>query len=201
MIQFDDQFEVAAAAATVMSRFTDVERIAECVPGVTMQGRDSEGNYLGTMTVSFGPKRIKFQGKVRCEFDMAQNTGILVGGGIAGGRAATVQVRTEFSVRDLPGSGPANARSVVEISATADLKGVLAPFAASGGALMAKPLMQDFAAALAAQLANDGGAGAQASIAGNPPPVSEPLSVAGLLLRSFGEWFKRWRSVLFRKFS
>ena len=100
MIEFDDAFELPADADTVMRRFMDVEGVARCVPGVSLEGRDDDGEYRGSMTVAFGPKRLKFQGKLRCEFDAAARTGTLSGGGLASGRGAAVKVNTRFRVVD-----------------------------------------------------------------------------------------------------
>lgn len=201
MIEFDDQFEVPARPDVVMARFMDVERIAQCVPGVTLEGQDNEGNFLGTMTVAFGPKRLKFQGKLRCDFDATQRTGTLSGGGMAAGRGAAVRVKSQFWVLESPDASTAAPRSIVKISSRADLQGVLAQFAATGGAVLAKQVMQEFAAALTVQLtssattapgaaAGDADAGSEPVPAPPTPPI-QPLSATSLLWRTFVAWLRR----------
>jgi carbon monoxide dehydrogenase subunit G len=194
MIEFDDQFEVPAAPDDVMARFMDVERVAECVPGVSLRGRDAEGNHLGTMTVAFGPKRIKFEGKLRCDFDAAQRTGLLTGGGMAAGRGAAVKVRTQFAVIPAPDATPSEPRSLVTISSRADLQGVLASFAATGGAVLARQVMQEFAAALTAQLSPAAAAapGEAAAATAQPAPKPQALSAGSLIWRTFTAWLRSW---------
>ena len=161
-MEFNDSFEIPAAPDEVMRRFADVERVSRCVPGLSMEGRDEEGNYLGAMTVSFGPKRLKFQGRVKCDFDMQNHRGTLTGGGAAA-RAASIQVRTDFTVQPAPGSGPESPRSVVTIDSHADLQGVLAQFASTGGVALGKQLMREFAHNLTQELSQAAGAGAAES--------------------------------------
>lgn len=102
MIHFKDSFQVPATPDVVMQRFMDVDGIASCVPGASIEGRDPEGNYLGMVTVALGPKKVNFRGKIRCEFDAASQSGVLTGGGVAAGRGASVQVRTVFLIREAP---------------------------------------------------------------------------------------------------
>ena len=82
-MQFEGAFRVPGRPEDVIVRFTDVERMARCMPGASIEGRDDEGNYLGAMTVAFGPKRIKFRGKMSCQFDIPGLRGTLRGRGAA----------------------------------------------------------------------------------------------------------------------
>lgn len=153
MIEFDDSFEVPALPDRVMERLADVRRVAQCVPGASIDGQTDDGVWLGTMAAAFGPKKLRFSGKVRCEFDMAGRTGVIMGGGTAAGRGASISVRTEFDVREAPGATAAAPRSIVAVRSKTDMQGVLAPFAAAGGAVLAAQLMREFSDALTAQLA------------------------------------------------
>lgn len=198
MIVFNDQFEVPADPDAVMQRFMDVNAIAGCVPGVALDGQDEQGNYLGTMTVAFGPKRLKFQGRMKCEFDAAARTGVLSGGGAAAGRSAQVQMNTRFSV--LPaGLG----RSRVEIDSRTEMHGVLAQFATAGGAAVAKTLMEEFAHNLSQSLAASAGGmaagaepgvepGARATPSQAAPPRAAELSASRLLWRMFTARLRAW---------
>ena len=59
-MHFEGEFSVPGHPDDVIRRFADVERMARCMPGAAIEGRDEEGNYLGGMLVAFGPKKIKF---------------------------------------------------------------------------------------------------------------------------------------------
>jgi len=164
-MQFEGAFRVPGRPDDVIVKFTDVERMARCMPGASIEGRDEEGNYLGVMTVAFGPKKIKFRGKVNCQFDIAGRSGLLRGRGAADLRAARIEVRTAFSVAVDPEATEDGPMSVVTLNSEADLQGVLADFARTGGAALANVVMEEFAKRLAAEFSEEGaGATPQASI-------------------------------------
>jgi carbon monoxide dehydrogenase subunit G len=164
-MQFEGAFRVPGKPDDVIAKFTDVERMARCMPGASIEGRDDEGNYLGTMTVAFGPKKIRFRGKVNCRFDIAARSGLLRGRGAADLRAARIEVRTAFSVTLDPEASEDAPMSVVTLNSEADLQGVLADFAKTGGAALANVIMEDFAKRLAAEFSEQGaGAAPQAAI-------------------------------------
>src|SRR5215472_3891868 len=103
-MHFEGEFSVPGRPADVIQRFADVDRMARCMPGAAIEGRDEEGNYTGGMLVAFGPKKIKFRGRVAVETDTAALTGSLRGRGAADMRAARIEVRIGYSLRDDPGT-------------------------------------------------------------------------------------------------
>jgi carbon monoxide dehydrogenase subunit G len=157
MMEFEGAFRIPGRPDDVMLQFTDIERMARCMPGASLEGRDEEGNYLGVMTVAFGPKKIKFRGKVRFEFDIPARSGMLRGRGAADLRAARIEMRTSFSVAPDPEAPDDAPMSVVKLSSEADLQGVLADFAKTGGTALANVIMEDFAKRLAAEFSGHGG--------------------------------------------
>jgi len=215
MIRFEDEFSVAAAPAEVMALLSDVETVVACVPGAALDGVDADGHYRATMVVSFGPKRIKFSGRFTCEFDTANHTGLITGGGAAAGRAANVQVVSRYSVLPVPGETGA---SVVKVGSETEMHGVLAQFAATGGVPLARQLMKEFSTNIAARLGEPATAGAStgpgASVAsdgsaspgtskasgasaapsgarGTAPAAAPPLSFWRMLARSLADAVKR----------
>lgn len=154
---FEGAFRVPGRPEDVIVKFTDVERMARCMPGASIEGRDEEGNYVGAMTVAFGPKRIKFRGKVNCQFDIPGCSGTLRGRGAADLRAARIEVRTAFTVSTDTEAEESAPFSVVALTAEADLQGVLADFARTGGAALANVIMEDFAKRLATEFSEVGG--------------------------------------------
>jgi carbon monoxide dehydrogenase subunit G len=155
-MQFEGAFRVPGKPEDVIVKFTDVERMAKCMPGASIEGRDNEGNYVGAMTVAFGPKRIKFRGKVNCQFDIPGRSGTLRGRGAADLRAARIAVRTAFTVNADPEAEEGAPFSIVALTSEADLQGVLADFARTGGAALANVIMEDFAKRLAAEFSEAG---------------------------------------------
>jgi len=154
-MDFSGEFKIAGHPQDVIVKFTDVERMASCMPGVSLEGQDEEGNYLGSILVSFGPKRIKFNGKVSCEFDIPNCSGTLRGRGAANLRAARVEVETRFTVRADETADPASPASVVSIDSKSKLGGVIAEFAQTGGMALANVLMKKFAENLAEEFSRN----------------------------------------------
>jgi uncharacterized protein len=102
------------------------------------------------MVVAFGPKKLNFKGRVTTAFDFDALTGSLHGRGAADMRAARIGVRVGFTLRnDLA------AMTVVDIVSDAELGGVLADFARTGGAAVANVIMADFARRAAEEFARD----------------------------------------------
>jgi len=154
-MKFEGSFKVAGKPEDIIVKFTDVPRMARCMPGATIEGQDEEGNYTGVIVVAFGPKKIKFKGKMSCEFNIPQCSGVLKGRGAADMRAARVGLQTHFAVKPDPASDADNPVSIVSINSEAELGGVIADFAKTGGTALANVLMKDFANNLAAEFARD----------------------------------------------
>src|ERR1700752_4661097 len=151
-MHFEGEFSVPGKPQDVISHFADVDRMARCMPGAVIDGRDEEGNYLGGMLVAFGPKRIKFKGRVAVETDPAALTGSLRGRGAADMRAARIEVRIGYTLRDDPAAPGA---TLVKLTSDAELGGVLADFARTGGVPFANALMQDFSRRVAEEVATE----------------------------------------------
>lgn len=176
-MRFEGEFRVPGQPADVLRRFADVERMASCMPGASIEGRDEEGTHLGVMQVAFGPKRIRFRGKVRCDVDHAALTGALHVRGAAELRSrAPVEVRVTYALRqDATTSSP---MTVVAITSDGEMGGVLADFAHTGGVAVTRALMEEFAARAAQAFAHEAQARApdapQPSTAVAAPGASSP---------------------------
>ena len=151
-MHFEGEFSVPGKPDEVIRRFADVERMARCMPGAAIEGRDDDGNYLGGMLVAFGPKKIRFRGRVAVETDLAAHTGSLRGRGAADMRAARIEVRIGYALRDDPAT-PGG--TLVKLTSDAELGGVLADFARTGGIAVANVIMEDFARRAAEEFAHD----------------------------------------------
>jgi carbon monoxide dehydrogenase subunit G len=151
-VEFEGEFRVPGRPEEVILRFADVERMARCMPGAVIDGRDEEGAWLGGMVVAFGPKRIKFKGKLTAETDPVTLSGSVQGRGAADLRAARVAVRIGYTVRADPEAPDA---SIVALKSAAELTGVLADFARTGGVPFATALMEEFSKRAAEEFARD----------------------------------------------
>lgn len=152
-MHFEGEFRVPGKADEVIHRFADVPRMARCVPGAVLEQRAEDGSWPGAMVVAFGPKKISFKGRVACEFDFAAKTGALHGRGAADMRAARIGVKVAFALRDV--ADAPEPTTIVKVTSDAELGGVLADFARTGGVAVANVIMQDFARRAAEEFAKD----------------------------------------------
>lgn len=152
-MHFEGEFRVPGTPDEVMRRFADVPRMARCMPGAVLEPQAEDGSWPGAMIVSFGPKKINFKGRVTCEFDHDAHTGKLQGRGNADMRAARIGVKLSFALHtDTAAAGPT---TVVNIVSDAELGGVLADFARTGGVPVANAIMADFARRATDEFAKD----------------------------------------------
>ncbi len=152
-MEYETRFVAPGRPEDVIVRFTDIERMARCMPGAAIEALEEDGTFIGVMTVSFGPKRIAFKGQMTCEFDLAECRGVLRGRGAAAMRAARVAMETTFRVTADPDAEPETPASIVTIHSVAELGGVIADFAKTGGVALANVLVGEFARNLADDLA------------------------------------------------
>lgn len=152
-MHFEGEFRVPGTPSEVIRRFEDVPRMASCMPGAVLEPQAEDGSWPGKMIVAFGPKKVAFKGKVTCSFDEEDHTGTLNGRGTADMRAARIGVRVSFALRPDPGS--AEPRTIVKVVSDAELGGVLADFARTGGVAVANVIMADFARRASEEFAKD----------------------------------------------
>ena len=88
-------FDVAAPIDEVWMALGDLERVAPCLPGAAITGRDDDGTYHGTFQVKLGPTTAAYRGTIRIESaDEATRTATLKARGTdkrgQGGASATI---------------------------------------------------------------------------------------------------------------
>jgi len=183
---YDGTIEVAASPDEVMRLFSDVPRMAALIPGASIDGQDDDGAWRGTIVVAFGPKRIRFNGKVSIDFDVAAHSGTMLGRGVGDVRGAKVESKMTFFVAESPDSTAETASSTVSLHSDIALGGVLAEFARTGGPIVANALLKEFSVRLAAELAQSGSMESDAAAAprniaaqapdSQPAPPAAPVS-------------------------
>ena len=164
-MRFEGEFRVPGQPRAVLERFAEVERMVKCMPGASIDGRDDEGHYLGGMLVAFGPKKIKFKGKVTASVDLDSLTGKLHVRGAADMRAgARAEVNVVYTVRD--DASASTPTSIVALTSEAELGGVLADFGSTGGIAVTQALMDVFAQRCAEEFSKE--TSVQTSDGGHP---------------------------------
>ncbi|MBS0641769.1 MAG: hypothetical protein JSS43_18045 [Proteobacteria bacterium] len=152
-MHFEGEFKVPGKPADVIRRFADVPRMASCMPGAVLEPQAEDGSWPGAMVVALGPKKINFKGRVTATFDYDALTGSLHGRGAADLRSARIGVKVNFTLREDTAISPP--MTIVKIVSDAELGGVLADFARTGGVAVANVIMADFAQRAGAEFAKD----------------------------------------------
>ena len=185
-MRFDNTFEVAGTPVEVIALFEDLPLMASFLPGASVGGRNEDGSYPATLTVSFGPKKIAFRGNLTNEVDPAKLAGTVVGHASADLRGAKMSVAMDYQL------APAGAGTEVKLVSEAEMTGMLAEFAKTGGVVVTQALLAEFAQRFSAHVRSL--QPASAAEAPLPAPAAAPaaLSVWALLgqiikaaLRSF----------------
>jgi uncharacterized protein len=66
-VKLEQSFDVAAPLERVWEALVDVERVAPCLPGAAVTGRNDDGSYNGTFKVKIGPTSASYSGRLAME--------------------------------------------------------------------------------------------------------------------------------------
>ena len=151
-MQLAQSFEVTAPLETVWEALIDVQRVAPCLPGAEVTGRNDDGSYDGTFKVKIGPTAAAYTGKLRMEsVDEATHTARMDAQGTdrrgQGGAKATI-------ISSVAAVGPGATR--VDVSTDYHITGRLARFG-RGGMIeeISNRLLNEFAKSLQEMLGGD----------------------------------------------
>ena len=157
-MKLEQSFEVAAPLQRVWEALVDVERVAPCLPGAAVTGRNDDGSYDGTFKVKIGPTSAAYSGKLHMEdIDESAHTATMHAAGTdkrgQGGAKATI-------VSSVVDTGSDSTR--VTVITDYHITGRLARFG-RGGMIedISNRLLGDFAKCLQSSLAGEPGPAAQ----------------------------------------
>ena len=190
-MKLEQSFEVAAPLERVWKTLVDVERVAPCLPGAAIIGRNEDGSYNGTFTIKIGPTTASYTGKLEMEqIDEASHSATLQAQGTdkrgQGGAKATIVSKLS--------SGEGGATHVA-VDTDYHITGRLARFG-RGGMIedISERLLREFATRLQASLAQRE-SGGQVAAPGAPAktvlretvPESPPATARTVLRQSVSE--------------
>ncbi|WP_217553446.1 SRPBCC family protein [Streptomyces sp. GbtcB6] len=199
-MQLTNTVPVKAAPDAVFALISDVQRVASCMPGAALEGRDGDA-WRGTVKVKVGPITAAYAGTVRfLEVD-------------TGKRVLRVHARGA----DTHGSGDAEAEVFLEVVPDQDgallnlatdllIRGKIAQFGKGAIVAVSDRILQQFAQNLADLLLSPGGAqsaageGTAAATSGAPvragtAPAAAPAELNGLSLIA-GPLLKKYGPVI-----
>lgn len=170
-MKLEQSFEVAAPVEEVWQALIDVERVAPCLPGAAVTGRNDDGSYDGTFSVKIGPTSASYTGKLAMEqLDEPGRTATMQAQGTdkrgQGGARATIVSR----LSQLDGGG-----TRVEVVTDYHITGRLARFG-RGGMIedISERLLRQFAQCLQDSLGSRPAPAAEAPAPAAPEPEETP---------------------------
>jgi carbon monoxide dehydrogenase subunit G len=178
-MKLEQSFEVAAPLEEVWKALIDVERVAPCLPGASVTGRNEDGSYAGSLTIKIGPTTAAYAGKLEMEqIDESEHSAVMQAQGTdkrgQGGAKATISSKLR------PGDNVTH----VDVITDYHITGRLARFG-RGGMIedISERLLRQFADSLQASLTGDSAAeaatadgaesGAAADGNGGPGPAEQ----------------------------
>ena len=184
-MQFENAFDLAGDPAAVIAVFEDVPLVASFLPGASVGERKDDGSYPGQLTVAFGPKRLAFKGTLTNAVERAQLAGELSGQASADVRGAKMLVTMRYRLSGTPEG------TRVDLVSEAELTGILAEFARTGGVVVTQALLDEFARNFSAHM-RALQAPASAPTTEIPRPAPAPaLSAFALLMQVLKNLFTR----------
>jgi carbon monoxide dehydrogenase subunit G len=165
-MKLEQSFEVAAPLERVWTALIDVERVAPCLPGAAVTGRNDDGSYTGEFKVKIGPTSAAYTGRLHMEnVDVAGHTATMLAAGTdkrgQGGAKATI-----VSTVTPAGDG----ETTVAVSTDYHITGRLARFG-RGGMIeeISAKLLGEFAKNLQAMLSGE----EETSVGAAPAPLAD----------------------------
>jgi carbon monoxide dehydrogenase subunit G len=164
-VNVNNEFMVAVPIEEAWKAMLDLERIAPCLPGASIDEQDGD-EYKGTMRVKVGPITAKYQGTVRYEeVDEQARRAVLH----ATGRDARGQGTASATITsNLEKAGD---RTKVSVETDMKLTGRAAQFGRGVAQDVATKMLGQFAECLEQELGEGGGPGASGAVEST---VSEP---------------------------
>lgn len=146
-MKIDNEAVVPAAPDEVFALINDVERVASCLPGAELLGREGEDGYRGRVSVRVGPIAAAFEGVLRfLDVDETARTMHLVGRGsdTKGNGDAEADVRLEVAEH------PEGA--ILRLTTDLNIRGKFVQFGKGAIAAVSSKILGQFAANMAALL-------------------------------------------------
>jgi uncharacterized protein len=172
-LKLENEFVVDAPVEPTWQTLLDLERVAGCLPGATIEPPDAEGAYRGSMRVKVGPVSMNYAGTARLEsVDESDHTAVFAvqGRETRGQGSATATIRNRLV--------PEGSSTRVVVETELSVTGRPAQFGRGIMQDVASSMLTDFSRRLSALMA------ASDAPAPAPAATAEPeqaLAVGGLL--------------------
>jgi len=172
-VRIHNEITVAAPPEELFGFLSDVARVAPCLPGAAIEGRDGE-DYLGRMKVKVGPINATYAGKLRfVELD-------------EDGRRAVMRARAD----EVNGQGAAEAHittaveggggeSTIRMDTDLQIRGKVAQFGRGAMEKISQRMFEEFARNIEQAVAGNGAAPADDGKPADDEPARRETPAAG----------------------
>jgi uncharacterized protein len=151
-MKFSNEIQVSQPPKELFAFLTDVERVAPCLPGASIDGRDGD-DYTGSMKVKVGPITGTYKGKMRF---LEQDEDALRA--VMSARAAEVNGQGDAEARittQIESSGEDASRIVMETDL--QMRGRVAQFGRGAMEKISQRMFDEFARNLEREMSGGGG--------------------------------------------
>jgi carbon monoxide dehydrogenase subunit G len=167
----DNTVDVPADPDAVFALVNDVERVARCLPGATLEGQDGDDTYRGSVKVKVGPISAAYAGTVRfLEVRPDERRLRLTARGADAHGSGDAEAEVDLSVV------PSSAGSTLRVHSDLVVRGKIAQFGKGAITTVSSRLLDQFARNLRAQLEAPA---PPAGAAGAPAGPASGAAVAG----------------------
>ncbi|MFC3452338.1 SRPBCC family protein [Amycolatopsis speibonae] len=173
----ENRLSVPAEPGAVFALINDVERVAGCLPGATLDGKEDDA-YLGRVKVKVGPITAAYSGTVRFTEVTADERRLrLLARGADSHGNGDAEAEVTLTVREAPGG------ATIDLRTDLSIRGKLAQFGKGAIGAVSTRLLDQFARNLADQLkARPGAAEPAPAPAMAVVPAATPEAVDGLAM-------------------
>jgi uncharacterized protein len=170
-VKIHNEFAIPLAPTEAWALLNDIPRVARCAPGAELLEQNSDGSFVGTISVRLGPILLNFKGTVVYrEVDDAHHRVVAEASGTETKARGTARAEVIFVL------SPSEGGSRVSVDTDVQLAGSIAQYGRGVAIIQntAQVIMDQFAKNFAQHLANpDAG----------PGPGAKPISGLGTLVK------------------
>ena len=157
-MKIQNQIEVAAPPDELFDVLSDVERVAPLLPGATLEGKEDDDTYAGTVKVKVGPITVSYRGTIYFqELDRDGRRAVMRASGSEingqGGTEATITATVAGS----------DSESVLTMDTDMEVRGKVAQFGRGAIGNVSGRILDQFARNLEAQVLSEGDTGKETS--------------------------------------
>lgn len=152
-MKIQNEIEVAAPPDEVFDVLADVERVAPLLPGATLEGKENDDTYAGTVKVKVGPITVSYRGTIHFrELDRDARRAVMQASGQEiNGQGSTEAVITASVTGE-------DSKSVLTMDTDMEVRGKVAQFGRGAISRVSGRILDQFARNLESQVLSQGGA-------------------------------------------